>query len=96
MLTAKHAAIRYIVRDMCATLRPSLKGFLENLGVDFNNSVSDTFCLGFFGAHFHADTAIKDNTPHFSGGTAFGFGGASTKGEDIADSGMALSSPNCR
>lgn len=85
LLGAEDSVIPFIFEDLCASLRPSLRSFVENFRVGLNEAVNVSLCAGSISFQFHGDTAIDGITHRFSEGVALEDGGCSTKGEDVID-----------
>lgn len=83
---AKDTAIKFVVIDSCATLRPSISCLIQNFRVGLNKSVGDAFRLA-VDIQCHAGTTILCITFHFLEVAAPERGTACTKREDAVNLG---------
>lgn len=84
-LSATDGVIRYIAKALCGSLRPFLRGFVENFCAGLNKSVDEAFRARSFSSQFHANSAIDSVTLRFSDGAASEDGDGSAKSEDVVD-----------
>lgn len=74
-----------IIKDLCASLVPSLQCLVDIIRADLDTSVAESFREGSIRSHFHTAIAIDGITLSLSKGAALDVCDGSSKCRDVID-----------